>query len=469
MKKSKRIIALALVSAMAAASLAACSGSSKNASEAPTTAAPAETTAKATEETKAAEETKAPETTEAEKKEGEWEYKEATLSLLIDNNVSLDGLNAVCELAKEKLGITIEIEYKVDDSVLKTRLASGEMTDLLVYNSGSLLDALNPAEYFIDLTDQPFIEKYDDTYKDSVTVNGVVYGVPFASTQAGAVMYYKPIYEELGLEVPHTWADFIANCEKIKEAGHTAYISSTAKKSMTQVLFLGDHYNVASANPDFVSEFEKGNAKYATDPAALKSWEKYEDVIPFLQEGHTATTYDEACDMLADGEGAHWISLTQALSNIYSLYGEEAVNKIGVFGVPGDNADDHGLTVWMPNSLYGSLNSEKKGDILRFMEFYISDEALNAYAGAILPDGPYCIKGYSLPENSYDGVKNDMQAYFDNNKTKVAMEFQTAVKGANCSTITQSLISGLTTGKDAAAEYDEDCKLQALQLGLDWK
>lgn len=466
MKKGKRMIALTLASMMAATSLAACSGSSKTAPETTAPAAPAtEASTKAAEESKPAE----TEAAKTEKKEGEWEYKEATLSLLIDNNVSLDGLNAVCDLAKEKLGITVEIEYKVDDSVLKTRLASGEMTDLLVYNSGSLLDALNPSEYFIDLTDQPFTEKYDDTYKDSVTVNGVIYGVPFASTQAGAVMYYKPIYEELGLKVPDTWDEFISNCEKIKEAGHTAYISSTAKKSMTQVLFLGDHYNVVAANPDFVSEFEKGNAKYASDPAALKSWEKYEDVLPFLQEGHTATTYDEACDMLANGDGAHWISLTQALSNIYSLYGEEAVNKIGVFGVPGDKADDHGLTVWMPNSLYGSLNSEKKDDILRFMEFYISDEALNAYAGAILPDGPYCIKGYSLPENSYDGVKNDMQAYFDSNKTKVAMEFQTAVKGANCSTITQSLISGLTTGKDAAAEYDEDCKLQALQLGLDWK
>lgn len=466
MRKNKRMIAWGLVLAMTAAGLAGCSGS-----ESGTAATSAESAEKqvteAAEKAEQAEESEA-ETT-GENSEGEWEYKEATLSLLIDNNVSLDGLNAVCALAKEKLGITVEIEYKVDDSVLKTRLASGEMTDLLVYNSGSLLGALNPSQYFMDLSDEPFVEKYDDTYKNSVTVDGVVYGVPFASTQAGAVMYYKPVYEELGLKVPATWEEFLANCEKIKEAGYTAYISSTAKKSMTQVLFLGDHYNLMAENPNFVSEFEKGNAKYSTDPAALKSWKKYEDVLPYLQEGHTATTYEEACDMLAEGQGVHWICLTQALSNIYSLYGEETVNKIGVFGVPGDNADDQGLTVWMPNSLYGSLNSEKQDDILRFMEFYISDEALNAYADAILPDGPYCIKGYSLPENSYDGVKHDMQAYFDSGKTKVAMEFETAVKGANCSTITQSLISGLTTAEQAAAEYDEDCKLQAIQLGLDWK
>ena len=465
MKKTKKILALALAGMMAASALAGCSGSGGKEETQATTAPQTQ-----------AQETKAPETKKEEESsqaqettDGGWEYKEATLSLLIDNNVSLDGLNAVCDLAKEKLGITIEIEYKVDDSVLKTRLASGEMTDLLVYNSGALLGALNPSEYFMDLSNEAFVDKYDDTYKASVTVDGVVYGVPFASTQAGAVMYSKPIYEKLGLTVPHTWEEFLANCEAVKAAGETAYISCTAKKSMTQVLFLGDHYNVTAENPDFVSAFEKGEAKYATDPAALKSWKKYEDVLPYLQEGHTATTYDEACDMLADGQGAHWICLTQALSNIYSLYGEEAVNNIGVFGVPGDDPDNHGLTVWMPNSLYGSLNSEKKDDILRFMEFYISDEALNAYAGAILPDGPYCIKGYSLPDNSYDAVKNDMQAYFDAGKTAVAMEFETAVKGANCSVTTQSLISGLTTGDAAAADYDEDCKLQAVQLGLDWK
>ena len=228
--------------------------------------------------------------------------------------------------------------------------------------------------------------------KKSVTVDEVVYGVPFTSTQAGAVMYYKPIYEELGLEIPGTWDEFLSNCQKIDSAGYTAYISSTAQESMTQVLFLGDHYNVMASNPDFVREFEQGKVQYASDQVALKSWEKYQDIIPYLQEEHTTITYDEACRMLAEGRGAHWICLTQALSNIYSLYGEEVVNQIGVFGIPGDNANDHGLTIWMPNSIYGSIHSEKKKDILRFMEFYVSDEALDIYAKAVLPDGPYCIK-----------------------------------------------------------------------------
>lgn len=464
MKSDLKALLLAIAAAVSISGQAGCSMARRH-----EPAATSETTAQQTEFMTAAAEGAAPEgASEAETRTEGWQYKEAALSLLIDSNVSLDGLNAVCDLAKEKLGITINIEYKVDDSVLKTRLAAGEMTDLVVYNSGSLLKALNPSEYFMDLTGQPFTDKYDDIYRDSVTVDGAVYGIPFASTQAGAVMYYKPIYEELNLEVPHTWDQFLANCQAVKDSGHTAYISATAGKSMTQVLLLGDHYNVAAADPDFTAEFEKGAAGYATCKAAMKSWKNYEDVIPYLQEDHETTTYEQACDLLAQGKGIHWVCLTQALSNIYSMYGKEAADQIGVFGIPGLDENDHGLTVWMPNSLYGSLTSDKQDDILRFMEFYVSDEALNAYAQAILPDGPYCIKGYSLPEGSYAGVKEDMQAYFDKGKTKVAMEFETAVKGANCSVITQSLISGEITGEMAARQYDEDCRRQAAQMGFEW-
>lgn len=394
-KKIYKALLLALAAVLTVHGLAGC-----HRGRAAAQATTSETTAKGTEAMTAAATGAAPErTSEAEARtEDRQVYREAALSLLIDSNVALDGLKAVCDLAESELGITIEIEYKVDDSVLKTRLAAGEMTDLLVYNSGSLLRAMDPSEYLMDLTGQPFTDKYDDIYRRSVTVGGVVYGVPFASTQSGAVMYYKPIYEELGLKIPHTWDDFLANCQTVEQAGYTACLSSTASKSMTQVLFLGDHYNVMAFDHDFAARFESGEAGYASHRAALRSWEKYEDLLPCFQEGHKEASYGQVCRMLAGGEGAHWICLTQALSNIYSLYGKEAADRIGVFGIPGD----------------------------------------------------------------------DMQPYFDAGKTKVAMEFETAIKGAKCSSITQSLCLGELTAGEAAAAYDEDCRLQALQLGVLW-
>lgn len=413
---------------------------------------------------------------EEEKKdagEKEWEYKEAELTFLIDPDTASAGYQAVFDLCEEKTGIHIETEIRASggdgDNQVKTRLASGEMTDLCGYNSGSKLGELNPEENFIDISGEEFAQRLDDTYKTAVSAGSdtAVYGIPLTATMSGAILYNKEVYEENNLEIPHTWDDFLKNCDALKEAGIDAVVGSLGDSWTIQVPYLGDHYNVLAGEPDFAEKFEAGEAKYATSEAGLKSFQKLEDLQSYFNEDYTATTYADACDKLVNGEAGHYFILTQALSSIYELYGDE-VNKIGLMGIPGDDPENHGLTVWEPTSIYGNANSDKKEDILRFMEFYTSDEALDAFTEAQKPDGPYCIKGYELPEDSYDAVKQ-AQEYFDAGKVNVALEFQTAVKGTNCEYICSELATGQTTAEEAAQAYDDDCKKQATQLGLDWE
>ncbi len=394
------------------------------------------------------------------------------LTMLIDTDVSIAGFDKVKALAEEKIGITINIETRPGgadgDNIVKTRLASGEMADLCAYNSGALLGALNPSEYFIDISNEGFAQKLNETYKKSVTIDGKTFGVPLSSTQAGAVVYNKEIYAKHNLSVPKTWAEFMNNCKVLKDAGETALIGAYADSWTSQVPFLGDNFAVLAAAPSFVTDFEQGKAKYASTPQALRSFEKLADTHEYYNEDYLATTYDDACDMMANGEGAHWIILTQTLTNIYELYGKEAVDKLGIFGVPGDDDATNGLTVWMPTSIYGNKNSDKIDAVKKFMEFYVSTEALDAYTSAVLPDGPYCVDGYKLPDTAYEAVAKDMQAYFDSGKTQVAMEFLTPVKGPNCLAICQELGSGQTKADEAAKKYDDDCYKQAVQLGLNW-
>lgn len=413
---------------------------------------------------------------EEEKKdagEKEWEYKEAELTFLIDPDTASAGYQAVFDLCEEKTGIHIETEIRASggdgDNQVKTRLASGEMTDLCGYNSGSKLGELNPEENFIDISGEEFAQRLDDTYKTAVSAGSdtAVYGIPLTVTMSGAILYNKEVYEENNLEIPHTWDDFLKNCDVLKEAGIDAVVGSLGDSWTIQVPYLGDHYNVLAGEPDFAEKFEAGETKYATSEAGLKSFQKLEDLQSYFNEDYTATTYADACDKLVNGEAGHYFILTQALSSIYELYGDE-VNKIGLMGIPGDDPENHGLTVWEPTSIYGNANSDKKEDILRFMEFYTSDEALDAFTEAQKPDGPYCIKGYELPEDSYDAVKQ-AQEYFDAGKVNVALEFQTAVKGTNCEYICSELATGQTTAEEAAQAYDDDCKKQATQLGLDWE
>lgn len=402
-------------------------------------------------------------------------YAGTTLKLLVESETieGNEGIPAIIKLAEQKLGVKIEIEKRVGggdgDNIVKTRLASGDIPDIISYNSGSKLLALNPEKYFLDISDQDFAQTYDDEFKKSVSVNGKTFGVPAGSAQVGGILYNKKDYEELGLEIPKTWDDFIANCQKLKDAGKTAVIGAYGTSWTSQVLFLGDNYNVLAADPTFAEDFEAGKAKFADVPAATESFKKYEDLVDFYNKDYLTCKYEEGCDMLATGKGTHYIMLTMAVRLLEENYPDQMKN-IGFFAIPGDDASSNGATVWYPGVWLINKNTEHKDACLALCKLWCSQEGIETYDSKVSPYGPSVIKGisYDNDPNIPDVISKDMQKYFDEGHTAPALEFLTSVKGPNCEQITQEVGSGQTTGEEAAAKYDDDCKKQALQLGLNW-
>jgi len=207
--------------------------------------------------------------------------------------------------------------------------------------------------------------------------------------------------------------------------------------------------------------------KYATNEYAFAAFEKMAEVFNrgFLNEDYNANTYDYSLQMLVNGDGAHYPMLTNALTNIAMNYGDEAVANIGVFGQPGDNPDDHGITVWMPNSIYVFKNGKNVDKALEWIDFFVSPEGLAAYSAAVKADGPYVVTGVEI-EDPYVGVA-DMLPYFEAGKTAPALEFITSVKGPNSPQICIECMGGLRSPQECAVEYDNDVEKQAKQLGLE--
>ncbi len=386
------------------------------------------------------------------------EFEGVTLKWWAGNAENNAGTQAVMEAATEKLGMEFEVEVNPGgsegDNIIKTRLASGDLPDFLAYNSGSKLYDLNPSRGFLDISDWDVTEKFDDAFLSSVTIDGAVYGAPQSSTQAGAVIYYKPDYEELGLEVPHTWDDFLKNCEALADAGKTPVYFTGGETWATQVLFLGDYYNIVADNPNFAEDYTNGKAKYADVPEATRSWTKYEDLVDYLNADKSAATVTDGNFAIATGEATHWFILTQQLPLILENV---------------DDPDNHGLTVWEPMSWYVNKDGENIEAVHAFLDFYYSDEALDLYFDTYGANGPSCIKGYELPESVCNAVRVDMQAYFDDGKTVPALEYQSPIKGTTCEQMTTAVGLGQMTGEEAAAMYDDDCKKSAVQLGYDWE
>ena len=397
-----------------------------------------------------------------------------TLSLLVNSGEANEAQTKalVDAFQKENPTITIETETRPGgadgDNLIKTKLATGEMEDLFQYNSGSLLQAINPDQSLVNVVDQEWVGKLDDNYKEAVSTANGTYGVPWETAQSGGVIYNKDIYKELGLQVPTTWDEFIANSQKIKDSGKAAPIVQTYGDPWTsQLWILADFFNVLAEDPEWAQQYTENKVKYADQPA-FQGFANLEaaGLAGLFNEDFGSATYDDGVKMVAEGTGAQYPMLTFAVANIKQNF-PDALDKVGVFPLPGRNADQNGLTVWMPSSVYASNSVEgaKLDAAEKFMAFMATPAACGIIESVSGASGPFVVDGCTLPDD-VPALVSDQQSYFDEEKTGLALEFLSPIKGPALEQITVAVGSGITTAADGAAQYDEDVKKQAQQLGL---
>ena len=406
--------------------------------------------------------------------EGSDENGKVTISWLVDN--SEQTLKPAEALAKaftaKNPNITVKIETRPQggdgDNVVKTRLATGEMTDVFMYNSGSLFQALSPEKNLVPLTDQPWVNELEDAFKPTVSANEQLYGAPFGGSIGGGVLYNRKVYDQLGLEVPKTWAEFMANNAKIKAEGIAPVIQTYQETWTSQLLVLANHHNVAAADPGWAEKYTANQAKFAQEPA-LEGFQRLEAVheAGFENKDYRAAKFDEGLRELATGKGAHYPMLTVAVGNIATANPQE-IGDIGFFAQPGDDAAQNGLTLWMPAGVYIPKTTEgaKLDAAKKFAAFVASKEGCDVQTKAFTPSGPYMTKGCTLPDDVPQAIK-DLQPYVDAGSVTPALEFVSPVKGPALEQITVEVGSGLRSAKDGARLYDQDVKKQAQQLGLE--
>jgi raffinose/stachyose/melibiose transport system substrate-binding protein len=402
---------------------------------------------------------------------------EVTLEFLVDNGPTsvrtAEGLAA--DYHRQHPNVTIEVETRPEggdgDNVVKTRLATGEMADIFLYNTGSLFQALNPQETLLPVTDKAVLDRLQESFTPSVTAGDEVYGVPMGVALGGGVLYNKAVYDELGLDIPKTWDEFMANNAKIKAAGTAAPVAQTYQTTWTAQLFLlGDYHNVQQAEPGFAEDYTAGDTGFSRSEEADDGFEHLQQVhdAGYLNKDFASSDFDDGVRMIATGEAAHYPMLTDAISEIAAKYPQH-MKDVGFFALPGENAESAGLTAWTSGGLYipTTTEDEELEAAEDFRAFVASEAGCRSQTKAQTPGGPYMVDGCELPD-AVPGAVKDLESYFEQEgATTPALEFLSPIKGPALEHICVEVGSGIRSAEDGAALYDEDVEKQAQQLGLE--
>lgn len=352
------------------------------------------------------------------------------------------------------------------DNLVKTRLATGEMNEIFYYNSGALLQALNPAETLIDLSDQPFMDNIAESFYPAVSQGDGIFGVPVGFASAGGVLYNKAVFEANDLSVPQTWDEFVANNEALLEAGIPPILQTYGDTWTAQLFVLADNYNVAQAYPSFADDYTGNAAKYADLPEARAGFAHLQEGFEsgWFQTDFATARFEAGLGLLANGEVAQYPMLTQVMPTVAANYPDQ-VDDVGFFALPGADASANGATLWLPLAFYAPTTAEHVDVIMDFFAFVASTDGTDAISSAVTPAGPYLIQGSTLPDEVLPFV-NDLNGYIESGNAYPALEFLSPIKGPNLEHLCVAVGTGQMTAAEAAANYDQDVEAQAQQLGI---
>lgn len=289
----------------------------------------------------------------------------------------------------ENLGFRLDFDKIAEGDqgvqVLKTRAAAGDLPDLLAYHGVRSLEMeLRASDKAMDLSDSNWLDNYDEAIlKSNFGLNGKVISVPLGGINLPGIFYNKQVFSELGLEVPTNWTEFLAVCEKLKEAGKIPCYVAGKDTWTTQILAIAGwqrDYKDKDVNEEFVKLItNKKNIvdyKYAKD-----SFFKLQELKDngYIQETWLSDTYDGQQEAIVTGKAGMTCNATWMMDEIAKKYPEQ-MDDVGGFAPVFDGEDPVGA--WIPNAVFGFTTSKHPEAVKAFLDYFASTETQNKYFAA---------------------------------------------------------------------------------------
>ncbi|WP_417243672.1 ABC transporter substrate-binding protein [Celeribacter sp.] len=234
--------------------------------------------------------------------------------LRIFSDMSNPAPRAVMEGMVDRFGALhpdLDIELTIiDREAYKTQIRNfltADAPDVANWYAANRMGPYVNAGLFEDISDlwaEPAFADLAST-KGAMTIDGKQWGVPYTYYQWG-IYYREDIFKELGLSVPTTFDEELANCEKIVASGRACY--TIGSKFLWTAGGWFDYMNMRTNGYDFHMALARGEVEWTDERvrATFANWRKLIDMGAFVAD-HQTYSWQEALPFMIKGEATAYL------------------------------------------------------------------------------------------------------------------------------------------------------------------
>lgn len=283
-----------------------------------------------------------------------------------------DQLNTIKEMYKKvKPNVKLNIEILGGDynKVVQTRIATQQTPDLFMSAPYTGMDLF--AEASSDMGDSSLWKVVDkEKYKDAVTSNGEIRGVPFM-VQAYGILYNIDVFEQAGItKLPETLSELEEVCKTLEAKGIIPFAEGFKDNWTTGQLAEFP----LSVNPDFrqrTADWVSGKSSFADDPIADKIFDMLDLTKKYMQDKPFDTDHMSSLAMVANGEAA---MIQQGDWAVASMLSVKPDANIGMFPMPVSDDPSESHIFYEPGIVFSiSKDTEHRAEVEEFLEWFYND------------------------------------------------------------------------------------------------
>ena len=312
------------------------------------------------------------------------------------------------------------------NAALGAKLEAGSAGDLITCRPFDLsLDLFNKGR-LEPLSDLPGLDNFSDVAKVAWSTDdgSETFCVPMASVIHGFI-YNADAFNELGLEAPQTYEDFVALLQTIKDSGlYEPLVMGTAEQWESATM---GYQNIG---PNFW-QGEKGRQALIdgtegyNDDGFLRAFEALSEWQPYLMNGYEATSYPDAQAFFTLGGGAIYPAGSWDIS-VFRSETQGATFELGAFKPPPPAGQD---TCYISDhtDIGMGLNaaSENKEAARVFLEWLTTPEFAELYANAL----PGFFPLSNAPVKLTDPLAREFLSWRDDCESTIRSSYQILSRG----------------------------------------